>query len=53
MQKEPLKVNSGYFELPSKPGLGVELDEAVILSRPYKSLSYKGTFYDDGGVADV
>ena len=53
VQKEPLKVNSGYFELPSKPGLGVELDEAVILSRPYKSLSYKGTFYDDGGVADV
>ena len=39
VQKPPLKIKDGYFELPTKPGLGVELDEKVIASRPYEDLS--------------
>ena len=53
VQVEPLKVVNGYFELPTKPGLGVELDEKVITSRPYDARPYEGAFYADGGVADV
>lgn len=39
VQKPPLKIKDGFFELPTKPGLGVELDEKVIASRPYEDLS--------------
>jgi L-alanine-DL-glutamate epimerase-like enolase superfamily enzyme len=28
--KEPLEVVGGRIEVPEKPGLGVELDEAVV-----------------------
>ncbi|MAI58743.1 MAG: galactonate dehydratase [Rhodobacteraceae bacterium] len=53
VQKEPIKIDSGYFEIPPKPGLGIDLDETVILSNPYKAITYKGAFYGDGGIADV
>ncbi len=53
VQKEPLKPVNGYFALPTKPGLGVDLDEEVIKSRPYDGRPYSGSFYADGGVADV
>ncbi len=53
VQKEPIKLVSGHFELSSRPGLGVELDEAVIMSRPYRATPYKGAFNYDGGIADV
>ncbi len=53
VQVEPLKLVNGYFELPTKPGLGVELDEEVIASRPYESRPYGGAYYYDGAPADV
>ena len=53
VQKEPLKITSGYFEISPKPGLGIELDEAVILSSPFKAITYKGAFYQDEGIADI
>jgi galactonate dehydratase len=53
VQLEPLKLVNGYFELPTAPGLGVELDEELIASRPYEPLPRGGAFYADGGVADV
>ncbi len=33
--KEPLKWEAGYSLLPTKPGLGVELNEAVLADYPY------------------
>jgi 2-dehydro-3-deoxyphosphogalactonate aldolase len=34
--KEPIRWEEGYIIPPSRPGLGVELDEAVAASHPYK-----------------
>jgi L-alanine-DL-glutamate epimerase-like enolase superfamily enzyme len=55
VQKTPLVIKDGYFELPTAPGLGVDLDEDVIASRPYPDDDYQGGSWDalDGGVADV
>jgi len=53
VQKRPLRRVDGYFELPTEPGLGIDLDEDVIAGRPYEAHPYRGVFYTDGGVADV
>ncbi len=34
--KEPFEVEKGYIKLPTKPGLGIELDLDAIAERPYK-----------------
>ena len=51
VQKEPLKFVNGYIELPTTPGLGVDLDEEVIQSRPYEAQGYPGFYYLDGSPA--
>ena len=33
---EPLTVEDGYVVVPTSPGLGIELDEAVALAHPYE-----------------
>ncbi len=33
-------LNRGVFALPEKPGLGIELDEAVVAAHPYKPLAF-------------
>jgi galactonate dehydratase len=54
VQKTPLKIKDGYFELPTTPGLGIDLDEAVIKSRPFEPHTYRGSWDErDGAVADV
>jgi len=55
VQKDPLKIVDGYFELPTAPGLGIDLDEDVIASRPYETIDqYRGAWdADDGAPADV
>ena len=55
VQKEPLKIVDGYFELPTAPGLGIDIDEEVIASRPYEMVDqYRGSWNaDDGAPADV
>ena len=35
MVLEPLRVREGYLELPTKPGLGVELNDAAISRHPF------------------
>jgi len=52
--KEPFVLKDGYIDLPTKPGLGIELDEAGVAA-----LSYSGDHQmpfavhdDDGSVAD-
>jgi galactonate dehydratase len=52
VQKEPLRFVNGYIELPTKPGLGVELDEEVIASRPYEPLPSIYYSWSDGAPAE-
>ncbi len=55
VQVNPLKIVDGYFELPTAPGLGIDLDEEVIASRPYEAIDqYRGSWNaEDGSPADV
>ncbi len=43
----------GYFLLPDRPGLGIDLDEEAMNNFPYRPKSYEGVYYKDGGIADV
>jgi galactonate dehydratase len=47
-----MKVKDGYAELPDRPGLGVELDEAVAAKRPYKAVNRNPFVFSDGSVGD-
>lgn len=51
---EPFKVEDGYIALPTKPGLGIEVDEERIASMPLERLPDVGRWFhdDDGSVAD-
>lgn len=52
--KNPFVVSNGYIELPQGPGLGIEVDEAFVRSRPLGPLPDVGRWFhdDDGSVAD-
>jgi L-alanine-DL-glutamate epimerase-like enolase superfamily enzyme len=53
-EPEQFKARAGRIELPSKPGLGIELDEEYLAGHPYTGIKLWGGFrYADGGVADV
>jgi galactonate dehydratase len=61
MLRESLPVVDGHILPPSKPGLGVEVDEAEILRRPPDfspekaggmAMRYYHAVHEDGGVAD-
>ena len=51
--KKPLAIVDGYVPLPQEPGLGVELDLEAIAKLPYQPRDYHGSFWPDGGVADI
>ncbi len=57
--KEPLVLTDGHFELPTAPGLGIELDEEYIAAHPPKPRTIEDygarhrRWYPDGSVADV
>ncbi|MBM3215777.1 galactonate dehydratase [Candidatus Poribacteria bacterium] len=53
VQKDPLIIREGHAELPTSPGLGIDLDEDVIASRPFTEDGIAGRFADDGGVQDI
>lgn len=40
----PLKVNNGYVELPTVPGLGIDIDIEKLKSHPYKHIERKFPF---------
>ena len=45
---------NGRMELPTKPGLGIELDEDYLAQHPFEGVKlWPGLHYPDGGVADV
>lgn len=45
-------VTAGYAELPSRPGLGVTLNEKVAAQHPYQPVSRQNFVFSDGGSAD-
>lgn len=51
--KEPLKFKDGFVELPTKPGLGIELDEDVLADKIDHDWRNPETYHpDDGSVTD-
>jgi galactonate dehydratase len=49
----PLRIVDGSAAVPEAPGLGIELNEAAIAELPYQPRDYHGSFWPDGGVADI
>ncbi|MGI8992077.1 MAG: galactonate dehydratase [Bryobacteraceae bacterium] len=46
-------VKNGYAELPSRPGLGVDLNEKIAAEHPYKPITRQHFTFADGSVADI
>ncbi len=42
----------GFAELPNKPGLGIDVDEAVAARSPYTEKDWHGPRFEDGSIAD-
>jgi galactonate dehydratase len=53
IQRQGLTIKDGWAELPTLPGLGIELDPDVIAAHPYAPGDYEPAFYSDGSVADI
>ncbi len=49
--KTPFVVKDGYIELPTGPGLGIELDEAAITAQLGEARRHPGLFHPDDGAA--
>jgi len=49
--KEPFVLKEGYIEVPTKPGLGIELDEEAIAKRPYEPYDFPLWYHEDGSFA--
>ena len=50
VQKQGLRIVNGYAELPTAPGLGVELDMELINKHPYQALPIRQYYEVDGAV---
>ncbi len=52
---DPIRNENGYLPLPDRPGLGIDLDEDLIGSRPFEAqdVSAYQRFDADGAVADA
>ena len=48
--KEPIKVEGGYIRLPTKPGIGIELDEKIIEEHPYRPYEQPRIYCKNGMV---
>lgn len=46
------EIRDGHVELPTAPGIGIELDEAAAKKHPYVPTDPARWFHDDGSVAD-
>ena len=47
-----IEIKGGYAALPSKPGLGVTLNEEVAAKHPYKPVNRSHYVLEDGSIAD-
>ena len=51
--KEPFRVSEGYVDIPTKPGLGIELDENLLADKINHDWRNPETYHpDDGAVVD-
>ncbi|MCZ6678270.1 MAG: mandelate racemase/muconate lactonizing enzyme family protein, partial [Candidatus Poribacteria bacterium] len=50
VQEQSVTIANGHAELPTAPGLGVELDEALIDQHPYQPLEIREYYGADGSV---
>ena len=51
--KEPFVIKNGYIDVPTKPGLGIELDEEALADKIYDGKwTTPRQFHEDGSVAD-
>jgi len=50
--KTPFKVDKGYIEIPTGPGLGIELDEAAVAKMTGHDWRNPESYEEDGSVAD-
>jgi galactonate dehydratase len=51
--KEPFVIKDGYIDLPTKPGLGIELDDEAVAAKKLDDWHNPIWFHDDdGSVAD-
>lgn len=48
-----LKPQNGYFELPTAPGLGIEIDESKLSKYPYIDTQYAPRYAEDGTVQEI
>jgi galactonate dehydratase len=48
----PLEIKGGFISAPTRPGLGVEIDEAAAAKYPFKPEAEQRYFHPDGSVAD-
>ncbi len=51
IQKEPMKLGGGYYELPTVPGLGVDLEEEAFEAYPYRYRPVLFASHEDGAPA--
>lgn len=49
---DDIVIRNGYAELPTKPGLGCDLDEKVAVKHPYVETNQPQNRYPDGSVSD-
>jgi galactonate dehydratase len=50
---EPFVIKNGYIDLPTKPGLGVELDEKALADKLYDGKwTTPRQYFEDGSIAD-
>ena len=50
--REPIVVRNGYVDLPTGPGLGIDVDEQFVQANPYKPVDYPVWLREDGTVTD-
>jgi galactonate dehydratase len=48
--QEPLQVKGGYIDLPTAPGLGIDLDESAFAKYPYRSWRRNSPVRPDGSI---
>ncbi|MGI8423455.1 MAG: enolase C-terminal domain-like protein, partial [Chloroflexota bacterium] len=49
--KQPLSVRDGYIEIPTAPGLGIELNEEAFAKYPFRSWRRTNAVRPDGSIA--
>lgn len=49
---QPIEVKEGYIDVPTRSGLGVEVDEEAAAKYPFKPEAEQRYFHPDGSVAD-